>query len=74
VREALEPLRRSGLKVDLADLLVLGAAQRMLQLEAEQAEEERRRKLRLDLVKRLRTGEGLDVAAAYEVRETGWIH
>lgn len=74
MREALEPLRRSGLKVDLADLLVLGAAQRMLQLEAEQAEEERRRKLRLDLVKRLRTGEGLDVAAAYEVRETGWIH
>jgi hypothetical protein len=62
------------LKVDLADLLVLGAAQRLLQLEAEQADEERRRALRLDLVRRLHTGEGLDVAAAYEVRETGWIH
>jgi hypothetical protein len=74
VREALEPLRRRGLKVDLADLLVLGAAQRLLQLEAEQADEERRRQLRLDLVRRLRTGEGLDVAAAYEVCETGWTH
>jgi hypothetical protein len=74
VREALEPLRRRGLKVDLADLLVLGAEQRMRQLEAEQAEEERRRELRLQLIERLRTGEGLDVAAAYEVRETGWTH
>jgi len=74
VREALEPLRRRGLKVDLADLLVLGAEQRLRQLEAEQAEEERRRALRLELVEQLRTGEGLDVAAAYEVRETGWTH
>lgn len=74
VREALEPLRRRGLKVDLADLLVLGAEQRLQQLEREQADEERRRELRLDLVRRLRTGEGLDVAAAYEVRETGWTH
>ncbi len=74
VREALEPLRRRGLKVDLGDLLILGAEQRLRQLEAEQAEEERRRELRLQLIERLRTGEGLDVAAAYEVRETGWIH
>jgi hypothetical protein len=74
VREALEPLRHRGLKVDLADLLVLGAEQRARQLEAEQAEEERRRELRLQLIERLRTGEGLDVAAAYEVRETGWTH
>jgi len=59
-------------KIDLDDLAVLGAEQR--QREAEQAEEERRRALRLDLVERLRTGEGLDVAAAYEVRETGWTH
>jgi hypothetical protein len=74
VREALEPLRRQGLKVDLGDLVVLGAEQRLRQMEAEQVEEERRRKLRLQLVEQLRTGEGLDVAAAYEVRETGWTH
>lgn len=74
VREALEPLRRQGLKVDLGDLVVLGAEQRLRQMEAEQAEEERRRELRLELVEQLRTGEGLDVAAAYEVRETGWTH
>jgi predicted nucleic acid-binding protein len=36
-------------------------------MEAEQVEEERRRELREDLVRRLHTGEGLDVAAAYEV-------
>jgi hypothetical protein len=74
VRKALEPLRRQGLKVDLGDLVVLGAEQRLRQMEAEQAEEERRRELRLQLVEQLRTGEGLDVAAAYEVRETGWTH
>jgi hypothetical protein len=74
VREALEPLRRQGLKVDLGDLVVLGAEQRLRQMEAEQVEEERRRELRLQLVEQLRTGEGLDVAAAYEVRETGWTH
>jgi hypothetical protein len=26
------------------------------------------------LIEQLRTGDGLDVAAAYEVREHGWMH
>jgi hypothetical protein len=74
VRAALDPLRRRGVKLELGDLVVRGAEQQLRELEEEQAEEERRRELRLDLVRRLRTGEGLDVAAAYEVRETGWTH
>jgi len=74
VREALEPLRRRGVKIEWSDLVVRGAEQRLRELELDKAEEERRRRLRLDLVRRLHTGEGLDVAAAYEVRETGWTH
>lgn len=74
VRAALEPLRRRGVKVELGDLVVLGAEERLRRIEEERAEEERRRELRLQLIERLRTGEGLDVAAAYEVRETGWTH
>ncbi len=30
--------------------------------------------LRRQLIQQLRTGEGLDVDAAYEVRERGWTH
>jgi hypothetical protein len=74
VREALEPLRRRGVPIELGDLLVLGAEERLRRLDAEQTEEERKAELRRQLVERLRTGEGLDVAAAYEVREHGWTH
>ena len=74
VRAALEPLRRRGVKIEWSDLVVRGAEERLRELEEERAEEERRRELRLDLVRRLHTGEGLDVAATYEVRETGWTH
>jgi len=74
VREALEPLRRRGVKFELSDLVVRGAEQRLHELEAERVEEERKAELRQRLIERLRTGKGLDVAAAYEVRETGWTH
>jgi hypothetical protein len=74
VREALDELRRCGERIRLGDLVIRGARQRLGELRAERDEEAHKRELRLQLVEQLRTGEGLDAAAAYEVREHGWTH
>ncbi len=74
MRAALEPLRRRGVKIELGDLVVRGAQERLRELEADRAEEQRKAELRRQLVEQLHTGEGLDVVAAYEVREHGWTH
>jgi predicted short-subunit dehydrogenase-like oxidoreductase (DUF2520 family) len=71
VREALDELRKRGVKVELGDLVARGARDRLCEHEAEQDEEGRRAELRQRLIRRLRTGEGIDVRAAYEVRELG---
>jgi hypothetical protein len=74
VREALDALRLRGERVRMGDLVIRGARERLRELEAERDNEAERAKLRHQLVEQLRTGEGIDVDAAYEVRETGWIH
>lgn len=74
VRDALEELRRCGERIRLGDLVVRGARQRLAELQAERDDDAHRRELRLQLIEQLRTGEGLDAAAAYEVREHGWTH
>jgi hypothetical protein len=74
LRDKLEPLRRRGARVDFGELVELGAETRLAQLEARETEEQRKARLRRELVEQLRTSEGLDVAAAYEVREHGWTH
>jgi hypothetical protein len=74
VREALDALRRRGERVRLDDLVIRGARERLREMEAARDEETRNAELRRQLVEQLRTGEGLDVDAAYEVRERGWTH
>jgi hypothetical protein len=74
VREALDALRRRGEQVRLDDLVIRGARERLREMEAARAAETRNAELRRQLVEQLRTGEGLDVDAAYEVRERGWTH
>jgi hypothetical protein len=74
VREALDALRRRGERVRLDDLVIRGARERLREMESSREDEVRKAKLRQNLVERLRTGEGLDVEAAYEVREHGWTH
>lgn len=74
MREALDALRRRGERVRMGDLVIRGARERLRELEAEREDETRKAKLRRQLVEQLRTGEGIDVDAAYEVREHGWIH
>jgi hypothetical protein len=74
VREALDSLRRRGERVKLDDLVIRGARDRLREIDVGQREEAGKAELRRELIEQLRTGEGLDVAAAYEVREHGWTH
>jgi hypothetical protein len=60
--------------VRLDDLVIRGARERLREMEVARDEESRNIELRRQLVEHLRTGEGLDVDAAYEVRERGWTH
>ena len=74
MREALDALRRRGERVRMGELVIRGAHERLRELDAESEDEAERAELRRQLVERLHTGEGIDVDAAYEVREHGWIH
>lgn len=74
MREALDALRCRGKRVRLGELVIRGARQRLAELDGEREDEARRAGLRRQLVARLHTGEGIDVDAAYEVHEHGWIH
>jgi hypothetical protein len=74
VREALDSLRRRGERVKLDDLVIRGARDRLRELEVGRGEEAEKAELRRALIEQLRSGDGLDVAAAYEVREHGWMH
>ena len=74
MREALDALRLRGERVRMGDLVIRGARERLRELEAEREDETHKAKLRRQLVEQLHTGEGIDVDAAYEVREHGWIH
>jgi hypothetical protein len=74
VREALDALRRRGERVRLDDLVIRGARERLREMEVAREREAHNAELRRQLVEQLRTGEGLDVDAAYEVRERGWTH
>lgn len=74
--EILALLRERGAvsKVDLAELLVLGGEEKLRRIEADRADAARRRELRSRLIERARTGEGIDPDAAFEVRDSGWVH
>jgi hypothetical protein len=74
VHEALDALRRRGESVRLGELVIRGARERLRELDQRGDLEDRNAALRGRLVEQLRTGEGLDVDAAYEVREHGWSH
>jgi hypothetical protein len=60
--------------VRLDELVIRGARDRLREIEGALAEKARNAELRQQLVEQLRTGEGLDADAAYEVRERGWTH
>jgi hypothetical protein len=74
VREALDSLRRRGERVKLDDLVIRGARDRLREIDAGRGEAAEKAELRRELIEQLRTGEGLDAAAAHAVREHGWTH
>lgn len=72
VTAALDELRRlSSERIDLGDLVVLGAEHRAAELRAaDQALQDRR----AGLLERIRTGDvGTDLDAAERVRREGWV-
>ena len=74
MRAALDELRSRGERIRFGELVIRGAQERLRDLEEQRDEEARKLELRRQLVEQLHTGEGLDVQAAYEVREHGWTH
>jgi hypothetical protein len=60
--------------VRLDELVIRGARERLREMEVANDQDARNAELRRQLVQQLHTGEGLDVDAAYEVRERGWTH
>lgn len=58
----------------LDDLVIRGARDRLREIEVGHGEEVEKAQLRRELIEQLRTGDGLDVDAAYEVGEHGWTH
>lgn len=74
VREALDALRRRGERVRLDELVIRGARERLQEMESERDANARNTELRRQLIERMRSGDGIDVEAAYEVRERGWVH
>lgn len=74
VREALDSLRRRGERVKLDELVIRGARDRLREIEAGAGEVAEKAELRRELIEQLRSGDGLEAAAAYEVREHGWTH
>ncbi len=74
MREALDALRRRGERPRFDDLIIRGARDRLREMESARDDAAGNAELRRQLIQQLRTGEGLDVDAAYEVRERGWTH
>jgi hypothetical protein len=60
--------------VSLAELVVLGAACKLDQLEEARRDDQRRATLREQFLQRTRTGEGVDWDALVDVHDRGWTH
>ena len=74
MREVLDALRRRGERVRLDDLVIRGGRERLREMEAERHANAPDVELRKQLIERMRSRDGVDVKAAYEVRERGWTH
>lgn len=73
VQAALDELRAiAGPKVDLAEVVVIGAREQARRLREAGPAETGRRALRERFLERSLTGEGIDDAALIEIHERGW--
>lgn len=76
VGAALERVRQldPGHRVNLAELVVLGAERKLELIERERGQDERRAALRERFLSRTRTGAGIDWQALQDVHDRGWAH
>ena len=74
VEAALEELRRASgtAKIEMSELIVLGARAKLAQLHAREGERVERRRALAELVRS--GGLPVDAAAAVAVRRKGWVH
>lgn len=73
VAAALDALReRADARVDLAELVVLGAQEKLQRLESEDAARRHRNALRQRFAERTVTGRGVDVDALLDAHRPGW--
>jgi hypothetical protein len=61
-------------KVNLAELVILGAGAKVEQLERDRDDDARRATLRERFLERTRSGAGVDWDALADVHEHGWAH
>lgn len=74
VERALNRLREERVSIDLPDLVVRGADEKLRELQGERADDVARAELRERFLERSLSGEGIDAQALLEVRATGWTH
>lgn len=76
VAAALERVRQAypGQRINLAELVVLGADRKLEVIERERGDDERRAGLRERFLSRTRTGEGIDWEALQDAHDRGWVH
>jgi hypothetical protein len=72
LQDVRERLRQRGVNPSVAELALAGARELLVEVEAREADDARRRELRERLTARLRSREAFDADAIREVRETGW--
>ena len=72
VEHALERVRAIDGEPDIRELVVLGADEAVRRAAEREHDEQRRAQAKRDLIERLRTGTGVDLEAAEEVRRHGF--
>lgn len=73
VQAALDRLRIRGIPIELGDLLVRGARDRLAEEDHGILDEDRRHERRQRFLARSSSADGVDVVAALEVHEHGWL-
>jgi hypothetical protein len=74
VEAALAPLRSRGCRIDIGELVTLGARSKLEQLEREAETDARRRELRDELLALTEDPATFDLDSILDVRERGWLH
>jgi hypothetical protein len=73
VEQALSPLRKAGVPIDIPELVIKGADVKLNEARKAATDDERRLALRKRFLKRTHEGGGIELTVALKVREDSWI-